>query len=213
MKYEIIFFDFDGTLVDTLPDITSSANAMLHFYGYPSVESKDVVKYVGSGAKYLVSNCFKMFDNNLDDIFFDKALAYYIDYYNAHCTEKADLYEGVIETLTNLKSIKIIYTNKPLKITKSMVEKMNIEKYFEKIIAPETYNIRKPDPKPIFLISKEYNIPIDKMILIGDSKYDIDCAKNANIASCAVTYGYSTPNEIKEADFIIDNFRELEKIL
>jgi phosphoglycolate phosphatase len=213
MNYKLIFFDFDGTLVDTLPDIAASTNFMLNKMGYPSIDSEIVKKNVGNGARILVKNCISIYNENLSEKELNEGLDFYLKYYKEHFIDKTRLYEGVLDTLKKLKTINFIYTNKPFAITEKIVNTLKIGEYFKKIIAPETYNLRKPDPKPVFIIRDEYKIDLNQMLLVGDSKYDIQAAENAGISACIVSYGYAEADEIEGSPIIIDKFQDLLKIL
>jgi phosphoglycolate phosphatase len=215
MKYKILFFDFDGTLVNTLPDIAVSANYMLNCSGCKSLSDKQIKKYVGNGSRDLVKRCLFADNNNFSEIEIDKALSCYLNYYNIHYADNSYLYPDVIDALKEIdgKTINIIFTNKNYTLIDSIAKKLKIDKYFTKIISPETYNIKKPDPQAIILTQKEYKVKFDEMIMIGDSIFDIQTAKNAGIKSCAVSYGYAEGNDLNAADFIIGSLKDLLKII
>jgi phosphoglycolate phosphatase len=210
MKYKLIFFDFDGTIVNTLPDISASLNHTLNKFGLKQL-SEDVIRsFIGEGTRVLIEKCMKYREN---EKIIDEVYTYFSDYYKKNCYVKTSLYDGVNETLGKLTAKKIIFTNKPLVITKKICKKSGIYLNFDKIISPEVYKIKKPDPEPIFIISKKYKIELNEMLFVGDSSYDIDCSKNAGIKNCIVRYGYSEFDKIRNADILIDNFSEILNIV
>lgn len=208
MNYELVFFDLDGTLFDTLIDITNSVNYMLERFN-KSPLSKDLIRnYIGDGAKTLIERVLKNYDISINE-----GLDLFISYYSNNYLANTKPYDRVVETLKKLGTINIVLTNKPLKIAEDIIKKHKLVKYFKLVIGPETFGIKKPDPMAIFEVSKKFNISLDKCLLVGDSSIDIECAKNANIFCCCVSYGYGSYDDISKADKIIENFDEILKIL
>ncbi|OHD19884.1 MAG: hypothetical protein A2086_02685 [Spirochaetes bacterium GWD1_27_9] len=214
MPYKLVFFDLDGTLIDSLPDITGAVNYILNYYGYESIANELIKKYIGDGAKNLLRKAFSNYMENIEDKFIDNSYKIFNNFYRDNFYKETKIYTGVFETFNKLTTTNILFTNKPLIVAEKILGLIDFNKYFKRIIGPETYDTKKPDPTPILLTLKQLCIPKEEALMIGDSIFDIECAKNANIKSCAVTYGYASGyDEIKDADYIINNFTDLLNIL
>ena len=211
MRFKMIFFDFDGTLVNTLPDIALSVNTVLNRHGFDQIAEKIIQSYIGEGSCDLIKKCLKLL--NIDMGKYGEIHREFLEYYAENSSIKSYLYEDVKETLEKIDCKKSIYTNKPLKITYKISEKFFLKSLFDEIISPEVYGVKKPDPLAVIKISEKYGLNFNEILLVGDSKYDIKCSKNAGIKNCIVTYGYGQLDEIKNADILIDKFSEIINIL
>ena len=212
MKYKLIFFDLDGTLVDTLIDIMNSTNFMLNKFGLSKKTKEETRELIGGGALNLVKLCLKNTPYSIEE-----GLKLFVDYYEKHFCDYSQPYNYVKKTLEKLHNNqcikKIVYTNKPLEISKKIIDKLELKKYFKEIIAPETFGVRKPDPLSVIETLKKFKFAPEDALIIGDSKADIEVSKNASISSIAVTYGYGNYEDIKNADYIIDSFEKIIEIL
>jgi phosphoglycolate phosphatase len=208
MKHKLIFFDLDGTLVDSLDDLTDSINYIMQLYNHDTYSKETVKKFIGNGAGNLLERCFS---NKAISI--DEALHLFLKHYYDNCTVKTRLYTGVIKTLKKLKTINIILTNKPFVMTKRIVDNFSLNKYFKEIITPETFNVKKPHILPIKTILNKYNISTNEALIVGDSNIDIQCGNLSGIKVICVDYGFAESHEIEGAFKIISNFEEILKII
>lgn len=217
-RFKLVIFDLDGTLVNTLDDMTNAANRTLVYFGMPEV-SKNHVKYaIGSG----IDNFF----NELTDkqINIKKAGVQFAKNYLKNLTRKSRLYSGIIDVLQALKrkkTILYVVTNKPQVFSEKVLKNLRIKKYFKKIIgakgsakAGEKERL-KPSPYYIKKILKKEKIKPGEALIIGDSKTDVLAAKNAKTVSCAVLYGFRKYEELKKyhPDFFIKKPMEILKII
>ncbi len=210
---KLLIFDLDGTLVDSIPDLTDSINYALTKLNYPELSQKQVKKMVGSGLKKLLQLAI----GNGKDVTLKKAHSYFIEYYTQNLVNKTTYYKDVPEMLTYFSDKKkAIYSNKPDKLTVEIIQKLQLENHFTKIMGaqPNKYKL-KPSPEGIHIILKELNIAPQEAIMIGDSTHDIEAGKAAGIYTCAVTYGYRSKELLttSKPDLLIDNCLDLTQYL
>lgn len=206
---KLLLIDLDGTLIDSVADLTTAINLTLKHFDCKVLDREDSINFIGYGAANFIKRAFGTDDEN----FLKEALEVFNGYYFDNMTKETAIYENVVETLEKLDVDKMIYTNKPRKFAEGIADKLELNRYFKRVITPETYNIRKPDPYPVKQLVNEFNISNDEIMLVGDSIADFDCAKNAGIKSAIVTYGYGRYEEIKGADYLLDDFKELIELL
>lgn len=206
MSFKILFFDLDGTLIDSLEDIRAGVNKTLEESGRAPVEMDIVRKHVGQGSRTLIKNV-----TGIEDAAeVDRLLKRYVMYYENAPTVHTYVYDGVLETIKQINCIKVLFTNKIYGVTDRVITHFGLKPYFDEVVTPETYGVTKPDPLGIHMLLKKYGLGMDDALMIGDSKYDIATAKNAGIKVLAVTYGFAkSREEIEEADYIVDRFGEI----
>ncbi len=208
MSIKLIFFDLDGTLVDSLKDLTASLNFVMNKYGFDPYTEDDVKKFIGSGARELIRKSFLS-----KNVSVSEALKLFITHYTDNCTVNTGPYEGVVETLEKLETINIVLTNKPLVMSEKIIDALDLRKFFREIISPESFNVKKPDPLPVNAILEKYGITKEEAIMIGDSSVDVECGKLAGIRVITVNYGFADIEEIKESYKIIKNFKDILNII
>ncbi|HAX62161.1 MAG TPA: hypothetical protein DCX95_06400 [Elusimicrobia bacterium] len=203
-NFQLIIFDIDGTLVDTLDDIRDSANKVLKYFGLKKA-SKEKIKYaVGSG----VDNFFSKLAVRVRDI--EKAKKLFTEIYLKNLTTKSKLYPQMLHVIKELKKRKIILyvvSNKPQVFSEKLLKVLKVKKYFKKIIGINSEEKKRLKPAPYYIkkILLKEKIKSEKTMIVGDSKTDILAAKNSKIFSCAVLYGFRTFKELKKynPDFFI----------
>lgn len=179
-----ILWDLDGTLLNTLEDLTDSVNHTLALYGCPERTLEEIRTFVGTGAKRLIAQALPGKENDPD---VDEVLAAYQEYYATHAQVKTGAYPGVLEALEVLgkRYPMAIVSNKPDKPVKLLCKD-----YFGEIYAlgeaPDCP--RKPAADMVFKGMKA--IGIDACIYVGDSETDIETAKNAGMPCLSVLWGF-----------------------
>ena len=216
---ELIIFDFDGTLINSIPDLTLAVNKMLFFYDLLPLTIEQVTPFIGNGAKPLVKRALEcaMDSTTLSTNLLDEAFNVYFSAYKEVTCIETYMYPGVIETLNYLrdKGYKmVICTNKPFNFIEPILDKLSIKTFFTQWIGEDSLPQKKPDATPLLHLANEMNTPIDKCIMIGDSKNDILAAKNSNMESVGVSYGYNYNEDISDYNpsIIVDNFAELQDL-
>ena len=188
-----LIFDLDGTLLNTLEDLTDATNYALNQFGCPGRTLEEIRRVVGNGARNQIC---KSLPGNADDPDPDRVLAVYKEYYNAHCQIKTRPYDGVLEALAELarEYPVAIVSNKPDTAVKPLCAT-----HFPGVYAlgeiPDCP--RKPAPDMVHKAMKDLNV--DGCIYIGDSEVDITTAKNAGVPCLSVLWGFRDREEIEEA--------------
>lgn len=205
---KIVFYDLDGTLVDTREDIVLSVRHMLREMSAPPMQPAEIQRYVGRGLYHLVSNCLKTADGKT----IEKAGKIYRKFYGEHMLDNSALYpdaKAVLEYFSDRKQA--VITNKPNPFAKDMLAHLGVAELFTDIIAGDAEYPKKPDPSSILALLKREKIPAAAALFIGDSLVDIETARNAGIEIAVVLHGFNTEDELQlgRPDLMARDFREL----
>jgi phosphoglycolate phosphatase len=213
-KYDTVIFDMDGTLLNTLEDISDSINHVLATYGFPVRKISEVRSFLGNGAASLMELVIPGGSSNPQ---YMNCLEDYCNYYQGNLMNKTSVYEGVRPLLEQLskEGYKLaIVSNKPDKAVKELAV-LHFDEYV-KVAIGETEDIsRKPAPDTVFKAIEELGSTVDKTVYVGDSEVDVETARNSRITCVGVTWGFRDREilEQKGADYIIDTPMELLKII
>lgn len=215
MKYtNTVIFDLDGTLLDTLWDLTDATNYALKECGYPERSYDEIRRFVGNGVEMLIRRAVPQ-DTSEDRI--QEVLAIFKIFYMHNSKNSTKPYDGIIELLESLKKkgFKIgVVSNKFDKAVKKLCND-----YFFGLIdiaTGESCNVpKKPSPIGVLKTIEELGANPDKSVMIGDSETDIQTAKNAGIVSIGVLWGFRDEKTLVEAgaDELVDSPERLEMIL
>ncbi len=191
MKYKMIIFDLDGTLLNTLEDLKSALNFALKEVGLKERSLEEVRTFVGNGIKNL---CIKGSNNYKSDEVYLK----FREYYNCHYADKSVVYDGINELLAYLKNYKLgIISNK-----KDDAVKKIVDVYFKNIFyftLGETDGIKKkPSPDMMNYVLNKYHLKKEEVLYIGDSDVDIAFAKASSCDYIIVDYGFRGREELIE---------------
>jgi len=210
-----LVFDFDGTLIESAPEIRDCLNVLLVQYGRPEVSLPQVERMIGNGVGKLVERGFRETGGLPDDL--DTALKQFIEIYNNAPIDETPVYEGVPETLARLHEagyVMAICTNKLYAPTVKILEGLDFARYFTVVTGGDTFPVRKPDPGHLLGVLDRLQVGREDAIMIGDSPNDIGCAIAAGVRSIAVSYGYSrVPPAEMGATALIDRFGDLPEAI
>ena len=185
-----ILWDLDGTLLDTLDDLTDGTNYVMRLFGYPEHTKDAVRRFVGNGARKLMYHALPAGKN------VDEALAVFQTYYSAHCQIKTAPYPGILEALAKLGEIypMAIVSNKP-----DVAVKPLCAQYFPGLYArgESTDCPRKPAPDMVYKAME--SIGVGKCIYVGDSEVDVLTARNAGVPCLSVLWGFRDKQDMLEA--------------
>ncbi len=221
---ELIIFDFDGTLINSVQDLASALNKMLLHYNLLPLTVEQVIPFVGNGVKLLVERSLEqsMQDNSTQEKevskeLLEQALEVFDSAYKEGYCEQTYMYPGVVETLNYLDKKgynMVIATNKPFFFIEPILEKLSIKHFFKYWIGGDSITPKKPNSAPLLHLAKEMNTSIDKCIMVGDSKNDILTAQNAGMDSIGVSYGYNYNENIAdyEPTLVVDSFSTLQEL-
>ena len=218
---KLLLFDLDGTLIDSVPDLSDAVNYMLKELNR-SIFSEDIIRtWVGNGAQTLVKRALlgqSDISNDIDTELFEKALNIFLIFYKNNVCVNTKLYSDVHETLNSLKKQNyrlVIITNKPYDFIKPILLKFELDNLFEYFIGGDSLEKKKPDPMPLLHVCEKFNISIEDSIMIGDSKNDILAANSIDMDSIGVTYGYNYTEDISvyNPTLVISNFSDISTVL
>lgn len=217
LKYDIVIFDLDGTLTDTIESLTYVCNRVAAKYSFREYSHDEVRAKVGYGLRNLLLAILPE-ELKKDGDFIEEAFAYMNRIFLANPCYKVKLYDGIAELLDELKrsGIKMaISTNKIQKGADEIISKLLGNWNFTHVIGDDLKHPKKPDPYSIDLILKELGIPKSKAIYVGDSEADVKTAKNAGIDVVAVTWGFRSKDVLRKsgAKYMIDSPLQLYDIL
>ena len=220
-KKELIIYDFDGTLIDSVPDLALALNLMLEDIEFKTFNEESIRHWVGNGAQTLVKRALSgaaEIDKNLDNELFERALEIFLQHYEKNACVSTTIYPNVKETLESFYKDgykQAIVTNKPYKFIQPILKGLEIEHYFEYYIGGDSLELKKPSPEPLYHVCKKLDIDVAKSIMVGDSKNDIISANSAKMDVVGVSYGYNYGEDIgvHKPSIVIDDIKELVDIV
>lgn len=216
---KLVIFDLDGTLVNTLPDISNALNKALNNCGYnASYTHEEIKSFIGSGEYLLIKRSLVSFNQtNEDEIF--KVRKEYSKIYHENCNIFSKPYDGIIEELNILKTngFKLaVFSNKPHSETTKVVETYFPENYFDYVRGGMDGFPIKPDVSGVKLIFESLGIEDTKDVYyVGDSNVDMQTGINASLKTIGTAYGYCAKEVLESYNVyhIIDTPKELSKII
>ena len=211
---QLVIFDLDGTLVDSVKDLADSVNAARVYMGLEPLPEAQVASYVGNGAPMLVRRAM---GPGATEAQLEEALAYFLGYYREHMLDHTRPYPGVVEGLELLHARGVrmaVLTNKPERFSRDMCAGLGFDKYFFQVYGGNSFEQKKPDPIGIHTLARECGVALADTWMVGDSSTDILTARNAKVRSAGVSYGIS-PESLNDAppDYRIDSLVELPALL
>lgn len=212
MRYDIVLYDFDGTLADTVPVILQSfQTAFLEVTGHREDET-----FLLSTIGLPLTSAFR---NYKDPQVFNKLHDIYLRENKKLLADSVRIFEGVEEGLAAVRDMGVrqgIVTSKRRDVALFTIRQFGIEDYFETIITREDTQIHKPNPEPILLAMEKMGITdVSRVLYVGDSIHDLRCAANAGVDSAAVNWTYMPKHELaaEKPAFWLDRLTDLSCIL
>lgn len=205
---DLIIFDLDGTLIDSLADLTDATNHMLTTIGRAPLAEQEVRLLVGQGARRLVERALP----GADETGIERALSLFIDYNHRNIAVRTVLYPGVRETLDALRARGArlaVVSNKNVDLCLEVLAVLAIEGYFDAVLGADSLPQRKPSPEPVLKLLADFGVGAGRAAMVGDSINDIAAGKGAGVTTVGCTWGYGVPEELVDADFLITNFPQL----
>lgn len=205
MSYNAVIFDLDGTLVDTLDDLTDSVNFALSSFGFPKRNREEVRSFVGNGVRRLV---YLSVPDGTDEETSEKCLGVFREHYKNNSRNKTKPYDGIIPLLEKLcdSGVKTaVVTNKMQAAAKDIVEF-----YFGDKISLTVGQVdgvaQKPNPDGVLFALEKLGAEKESTVYVGDSEVDCLTARNAGVDCIGVTWGFRSAQTLKEsgAKIIVD---------
>ena len=210
VSIKAIVIDLDGTLLHTAPELSEAANRMLREIDYAPVSQELLASYIGNGISWLVKRALTGdMHATPDAALYDHALPVFEKHYNELLLQ-SKLFDGVIEGLDAMKAAGFrlgCITNKVERYTTPLLKGIGLANYFEIVLAGDTLPEKKPHPMPLLHAAQFFGVPVEQVLLIGDSLNDTLAARAAGCPVFCVPYGYNhgEPVEALDLDAVIAN--------
>ena len=192
MKYRLVLFDLDGTLLDTLEDLSAAVNHALGKRGLPGHSTAEYMKMVGHGIRNLVTQALPA-EMQADAGLIDSALADFKAYYTAHIDVHTHPYPGMQEVVRRLHEAGVqlaVASNKFQEGAEYLVRKFFPGIPFAAVLGNRPGFPLKPDPEIVGEVLRTTGVRPEEAVLVGDSPTDMKTAANGGIDAIAVSWGY-----------------------
>ena len=210
--YKAVFFDLDGTLTDSYEAIVTSFEYALKKKGITPIADEAVRRsYIGPA---LVLSYMKYYGVSRDEA--DELVELYRDVYRKGNMFLVKVYDGVTETLEELKNMGIrlfVVTSKPLDFATAVLEEAGLSVYFEKVQAPGFKDCEKSKAELISDLLEKCGLNAKDCLMVGDTKYDIEGGNAAGTDTAGVLYGYSAEGDFEKADYTVCGIKEIISIV
>lgn len=208
MKAAIIF-DLDGTLIDSMPDVQRCLNLMLADHGLRGLSMEELRATIGHGAAFMIHKAVETVGGNPSSLSLEECRQRYLTYYRAEPVKATRLFEGVLEVLAHFQARGVpmgICSNKPSVMVHAVLESLELTPYFQGITGGDDVPAGKPHPDHLLETLRRMGLPGHGAVMVGDSRADVEAARNAEMPSVVVSFGYSEePVESLGADAVIDH--------
>ena len=213
MPFDTVVFDLDGTLIDSAPDLAEALNRVLAENGLPPATEASVRHMVGEGAGPMLARGFSAAGRPVGDpppeSLRRRFLAHYADCL-ADSTRPWPGVERALEALAAAGRRLAVCTNKPEAMSRDVLEKLGLARFFPVVLGGDSLAVRKPDPGHLVETIRRAGGAPGAAAMVGDSMADVAAARGAGVPVVAVTFGYTrTPPRDLGADALIDGFDEL----
>jgi phosphoglycolate phosphatase len=209
----IVVFDLDGTLADTAQDLIATLNVVMAQEKLAPLPFEKARDLIGAGAKPLIQRGFAASNTPLTEARLQELYAFFLDYYHHHIAVHTVLFPGVIESLDGLAKqgfTLAVCTNKMEAHALELLKVLGVIDRFAFISGKDTFEVFKPDAGHLLRTIAKSKGDASRAVMVGDSKTDIDTAKNARIPVVGVSFGYTNVH-VRDlgADAVIDHFDDL----
>ena len=205
-NHDAIFFDLDGTLLDTAPDLYTAMLATLKELGKELVRFEAFRPHIHTGTASMLKGSLNIDES---DPIFSTARETFLRHYQALLHKETDYFPGMLAVLEQLDQKNIpwgIVTNKPAYLTKPLIDSLELTHRCRCIVSGDTLPSKKPDPAPLLYACELTKVNPKNSIYVGDTESDVQAAKAAGMIAIAVLYGYHNPKSCPEtwqADYLV----------
>ncbi|MBO5965152.1 MAG: HAD family hydrolase [Bacteroidaceae bacterium] len=199
MKKQLVIFDLDGTLLDTVADLANATNQALERCGYPTHPTQAYYKFVGNGINKLFARALPAECSTEENV--QRIRSLFIPYYNEHNADCSCPYSGIIDLLHELQEGGVqlaVASNKYHEATLKLVRHFFSNVTFAAIYGQREEVPIKPAPDIVFDILRDTGVPKEEVLYVGDSGVDMQTAQNAGVESVGVAWGFRSEEELQE---------------
>lgn len=208
-----LVLDLDGTLIDSVPQVHAAMNQVLTQIGRRPLSLSETKNLIGDGATATIEKALKLTGEAGAPEQVAEFLRRYLSDYATNPVSHTVIYPGVVETLETLAAQGVmmgICSNKPQASTLPVLAALKLDRFFCTVACGDSVPHRKPDGRHVTLTLERMGASLQSAAMVGDSEIDIAAARNAEIPSVAVSYGYCRiPMAELRADIVIDHFSDL----
>ncbi|HTX16912.1 MAG TPA: HAD-IA family hydrolase [Candidatus Baltobacteraceae bacterium] len=207
-----LFFDLDGTLIDSKLDLAISVNATRRHMGLDPLADETIFGYVGNGAQALVQRAL---GEGVTPEQIEQGHKFFLAYYRAHMLDNTVAYPGVREGLELLKDHDLaVLTNKPARFSEAILAGLGLASYFRYVYGGNSFATKKPDPEGVNTLLRNFGATPQEAMMVGDSEVDVRTARNSGMWACGVSYGLGFDGmRACPPDLMLDSLAELPKHL
>lgn len=198
-----VFFDLDGTLVDSVPDLAEAARRMLAELGEPTRSDAEVASFVGKGIPVMVERALTVGRAPIAPARLAQAIEVFKRHYAAVNGQLTVTYPGVREGLAalNARGMKMgCVTNKAEQFTTPLLAQLGLMQFLDCVVGGDTLAQKKPEPEPLWHACTQVGVPRESALMVGDSSNDALCARRAGIPVLLLTYGYNEGQSVDTVD-------------
>lgn len=199
-------FDLDGTLADSLADISRALGRLLHKYGRKVISEEETRHLIGKGPRTLIERAWNLTGNPVDQKEVHELTGDYLEEYRKNPKGGTRSFPGVDEGLRRLfqRGWKLgLCTNKDGRAARALVEDLGWGRWIRTVVSGEE-GFRKPDPRSLHLALRKLHAPRGWHLFVGDSEVDLQTARNAGVVGVFLGHGYGqreTVNPFREKFF------------
>jgi len=209
--FKTVVFDLDGTILDTIEDLSGALNGALTECGYPTLPTREIQAMVGNGADFLISKALEKCAHQPEDE--AKLKASYLPKYFANQRNKTKPFPGIIPLLDELRKRQIntyVYSNKPDFLAQDVVTHF-FGRRFAGVLGQKPGAKPKPDASPLLEMLASQKVDLKTAVFVGDSNVDIYTGQNAGLKTIGVAWGFRSVAELVEAgaNFIVETPEEI----
>ena len=214
MNYKLVIFDLDGTLLNTIADLSDAVNHALKLRGLPQHSLDEITKMVGHGVRNLIMQALPA-ELRDDQTAIDTTLADFTAYYKAHIDAHTQPYPGIQELISTLnsKGIKMaVASNKFQEGTEYLIAEFFPNIPFVAVLGNRPDFPLKPDPEIVNEVLRKSGVKREEAVMVGDSPTDMKTAANGGIVGIAVGWGYRNMRGI-EGLTVTETAEELQRLI
>ena len=198
MRYSVILFDLDGMILNTLDDLAASTNRALAKNGLPTRSTEEVRRFVGNGIRLLIERAVP---NGRENPKFQAVYDAFVTHYGAHSRDHTKPYDGILPMLDALaaQGVKLAIVSNKIDFAVKELSRDYFGERMQAAIGDDPGRRRKPAPDSVLEAMRQLGVTRAETVYIGDSDVDVETARNAGVACCAVSWGFRSVQCLRDA--------------
>jgi phosphoglycolate phosphatase len=210
-RFGFVLFDLDGTLVDSIGDLTCAVHVALAELGLAPLDRQEIAGFVGDGARKLLARTLARYGRT--DV--DRAVALFKAAYRARCLTETRPFPGIPELLEALSGLpRAVVSNKPAEFARQILTGLGLMRHFGAVVGGDEAPL-KPSPEPIRLARARLGEPPGAGLMVGDHTNDLGAGRAAGLTTCGVTWGFDAGRAVRAggADHLCDTPLQLKTLI